>query len=86
MVRLQRRLSRKRYLRSKYVYEYERLSLNIPRKYHDKVKPFLGQDLDMDLSVKGSCLVITLTAAKTFLPAENTPAKLGSERLLEAEF
>ena len=86
MVKIQRRLSRKRYLGSKYVYEYERFSLDIPRKYHDKVKSFLGRDLEMDLSVKGSYLVITLAVAKTFLPAENTPAKLGSERLLEAEF
>jgi len=71
MVRIQRRLSRKRYLGSKYVYEYERLSLDIPRKYNDMIKSFLKQDLDIDLSVKGSHLVITLTPVKTFLPAES---------------
>ena len=45
LVRIQRRVSRKRYLESKYVYEYERISLGIPRKFHNKVKPFLKQRL-----------------------------------------
>jgi len=63
-------------LGGKYVYEYERLSLNIPRKYHEKVKPFLEQDLDMDLSVKGSYLVITLTPAKRFCPPKTPQQNL----------
>jgi hypothetical protein len=67
LVRIQRRISRKRYLGSKYIYEYERISLPIPRKFHNKVKPFLKQDLNMNISIKGSYLVITLTPAKTFL-------------------
>ena len=86
MVRIQLRLSRKRYLGSKYVYEYKRLSLDIPRKFHDKVKSFLKQDLDMNLSIKGSCLVITLTPAKTFRHAEYTPQKSPPERLQTLEF
>jgi len=61
MVRIQCRVSRKQYLGSKQVYEYERISLNIPRKFHSKVKPFLKQDLDMQVTTKGSSLVITLT-------------------------
>jgi len=65
LVKIQLRLSRKRYLGSKYVYEYERISLPIPRKFHKTVKPFLKQDLNMDMSIKGSYLVITLTPAKT---------------------
>jgi len=65
LVRIQCRVSRKRYLGSKYVYEYERISLPIPRKFHKTAKPFLKQDLDMDLATKGSYLVITLAPAKT---------------------
>ena len=65
LVRIQRRVSRKRYLGSKYTYEYERLSLDVPRKLCDKVKPFLKQNLDMDVTIKGSYLIITLTPAKT---------------------
>ena len=86
MIRIQCRVSRKRYLGSKRVYEYERMSLDIPRRFHNKVKPFLKQDLDMDVSIKGSYLVITLTPAKTFLPAENTPQKTAPERLQTLEF
>jgi hypothetical protein len=61
MVRIQCRVSRKHYLGSKQVYEYERMSLHIPRKFQKVVKPFLKQDLDMDVNTKGSSLVITLT-------------------------
>jgi len=61
MVRIQCRISRKRYLGSKQTYEYERMSLHIPSEFHNKVKPFLKQDLDMDVTTKGSSLVITLT-------------------------
>jgi len=86
LVRIQLRLSRKGYLGSKYIYEYERISLPIPRKFHKTVKPFLKQDLKMDLSIKGSYLVITLTPAKTFLPAEYAPQKSAPEKLQTLEF
>ncbi|MBE0513242.1 hypothetical protein IBX38_09355 [Candidatus Bathyarchaeota archaeon] len=61
MVRIQCRVSRKRYLGSKRTYEYERMSLHIPSEFHSKVKPFLNQDLDMDVNTKNGSLVITLT-------------------------
>jgi len=86
LVRIQLRLSRKRYLGSKYVYEYERMSLDIPRKFHNKVKPFLKQNLDIDVNIKGSYLVITLTPAKTFRHAEYAPQKSPPERLHKLEF
>ena len=86
MVRIQSRLSRKRYLGSKRTYDYERLALDIPRKFHNKVKPFLKQDLDMDVNIKGSYLIITLTSAKTFLPAEYAPQKSAPEKLQTLEF
>ena len=77
LVRVQCRVSSKRYLGSKYVYEYERLSLDIPRKFHSKVKPFLKQDLDVDVNIKGSYLVITLTpknvSARRICPAKISP-------------
>jgi len=61
MVRIQCRVSRRRYLGGKRVYEYERMSLHIPRRFHNKVKPFLKQDLDMQVTTKEDSLVITLT-------------------------
>ncbi|MEM2129179.1 MAG: hypothetical protein QXZ70_01130 [Candidatus Bathyarchaeia archaeon] len=75
MVRIQRRISRKRYLNSKHTYEYERMSIHIPRKLHELVKPFLQQDLDITATQKGDSLILTLTPAKTFRHAENTPTK-----------
>jgi len=61
MVRIQCRVSRKRYLGRKQVYEYERMSLHIPRRFHNKVKPFLKQDLNMQVTTKEGALIITLT-------------------------
>jgi hypothetical protein len=52
MVRIQCRVSRRRYLAGKRVYEYERMSLHIPCRFHNKVKPFLKQDLDMQVTTK----------------------------------
>ena len=64
MVRIQLRLSRKRYLNSKHVYEYERVSLHIPRKYHELIKPFLNQDFDVSVAAEKDIIVITLTPQK----------------------
>jgi len=77
MVRIQCRVSRKRYLRSKQTYEYERMSLHIPRKFHNKVRPFLKQDLDMQVTTKGDYLVITLTPVKTRAGEFNNCGKIG---------
>jgi len=64
LVRIQRRVSRKRYLNSKRVYEYERVSLHIPRKYHELIKPFLNQDFDVSVAAEKDIIVITLTPQK----------------------
>jgi len=86
LVRIQRRLSRKRYLGGKYAYEYERLSLDIPRKFHKRVEPFIGHDLDIEISVKDNCLVIALTPRKRFCTPNTAREKLTPERLIGAEF
>jgi predicted RecB family nuclease len=46
------RLAKKRYLNSKSVYEYERISLHIPRKFHGVIKPYLEEDLDLTRLLK----------------------------------
>jgi hypothetical protein len=73
LVRIQRRVSRKRYLNSKRVYEYERVSLNIPRKYHELLKPFLNQDFDVSIAVEKGYIAITLTPRKAFQHARSLP-------------
>lgn len=66
LVRLQMRLARKRYLNSKRVYEYERISLHIPKKLHEVIKPYLDRDLDLKVTVEKDSLIISLTPSKMF--------------------
>ena len=75
MVRLQRRLARKRYLNSKRVYEYEQISLHIPKKFHEAIKPYLNEDLDLGITVEKDALIISLIPSKTLRHAANHPAK-----------
>ena len=53
---------RKRYLNDKHVYEYKRISLNIPRKFHKIVEPFLGKQLKISVTAKDDIVTITLNA------------------------
>jgi len=75
MVRLQKRLARKRYLKSKQVYEYERISLHIPKEFHEAVRPYLKEDLNLTITAETGSLTIVLTPAKTLRHAANDPAK-----------
>jgi len=75
MVRLQKRLARKRYLKSKQVYEYERISLHIPKKFHETVRPYLKEDLDLEVTAESGSLTIVLTPVKTLRHAANDPAE-----------
>ena len=84
MVRIQWRVSKKHYLRSKRTYEYKRISMDIPRRFHEIVKPFLKQDLDINVVTEKDSLVITLTPVKTFRHAEYPPQKSSSESFLHA--
>ena len=61
MVRIQRRIAKKRYLHSKRIYQYGRVSLHIPRKFHEMIKPFLKRDLEMKITAQNGSLVIVLT-------------------------
>jgi hypothetical protein len=79
LVRLQRRLARKRYLNSKRVYEYERISLHIPRKLHEAIKPYLKEDLDLRVATEKGFLILILTPTKTLRHAANTPEKTRSK-------
>jgi hypothetical protein len=75
LVRIQRRVSRKRYLNSKRVYEYERVSLHIPRRYHELIKPFLNQDFGVSVAAEKDIIVITLTPQKAVQHAESPSYK-----------
>ena len=45
IIRIYWRLAKKRYLRGKHTYEYERIYVPIPSRLHDIVRPFLNQRL-----------------------------------------
>lgn len=74
MARLQKRLARKRYLKSKRVYEYERISLPIPKKFHEAIKPFLEKEVNIDVKLEDDVVVISLSPEKTCRHAENSDA------------
>lgn len=60
MVRIQKRLVKKRYY-GKAVYQYPVYSFNIPKKFHELLEPFLGEDLQVDVERGSGTLIITLT-------------------------
>jgi hypothetical protein len=61
------------------VYECERVSLHIPRKYHELIKPFLNQDIDVSVAAEKGIIVITLAPQKPFQHAENPSYKTALE-------
>jgi hypothetical protein len=56
-----RRKSKKRYLGTKNVYEYDVLSVTIPAKYHKTVEPFIGKDLEINVKSENDKIVIVLS-------------------------
>lgn len=60
MARIQRRLVKKRYY-GKAVYQYPVYSFNFPKKFHEFLEPFLGEDLQVDVERGSGTLIITLT-------------------------
>ena len=79
LVRIQHRVSKKHYLKTKRTYKYERLSLDIPRKFHETIGPLLKQDFDVEVKLEKDSVILTLTPEKTFRHAENTPDKTRSD-------
>jgi hypothetical protein len=85
-IKIYRRLGKKRYLRGKHVYEYERIHVPIPRRLHHKVKPFLNQRLEINVANQNSGLVIKLHPVKTFRHAESPPDKTSPKHRPEPQF
>lgn len=47
-------------MNKKRIYEYKRVSLNIPRRFHKAVEPFLDKQLQMKMIAKDNAITITL--------------------------
>jgi len=61
------------------VYEYKRVSLHIPRKHHELIKPFLKQDFDVSVAAEKGIIVITLTQQKAVQHAASPSCKTALE-------
>jgi len=57
------------------MYEYERISLNIPKRFHAIMNPYLEEDLDIEVTSERGSLTIVLTAAETLRHAASTSQK-----------
>jgi hypothetical protein len=55
------------------------MSLDIPKKFHEVLKPFLEKELKIEVKLENDVAVISLSPVKTFRHAENTPDKTPSE-------
>ena len=75
MVKIQTRVSRRHYLKTKRTYEYDRMSLHIPKKYHETVKPFLDQDFAVRLTEENGSLTIVLTPNRNATATSKKPTE-----------
>ena len=64
IIKIYRRLAKKRYLRGKHTYEYERIYVPIPSRSHDIVRPFLNQHLKISITSKKDGSTITTRASE----------------------
>ncbi len=64
MVKIQRRVSIKKYLRGKNTYAYDRLLLEVPRRYRETVIPFAKDDFQVEVTLQEGYLRITFTSCK----------------------
>jgi len=75
LVRIQRRVSKKLYLKAKRTYEYERIFLDIPSKFHEILKPFLKQDFDVKVAMEENRVIVTLTPRENVSACRKPPDK-----------
>ena len=59
MVKIYRRVCKRRYF-SKAVYVYERFFVEVPRRFHELVRPFLDEELKVEVKADSEKLVIVL--------------------------
>lgn len=66
MVRLQLRISKTKYLNGKHTYQYKRMSLPIPRRFHEGMESLLKRDISVNISSdQNGDVLIRLTCPKT---------------------
>jgi len=74
-VKLYRRVGRKRYLGGKYTYEYERIYVPIPSRFHNKIRHLLNHRLNINLTDDQDGILITLHPRENNFARRNHHAK-----------
>ena len=64
MVRIKRSHSKKRYLNGKHVYDYLRLHLPVPSRFVQRLKPYLKEDFQTDMTEDDAKIAFTYTYLK----------------------
>ena len=77
--RFQFRLARKSYLRGKRVYEYGRISLNMPKKYHPLIIPLLKRDMEIKVTAQDGGVLISVNPRSEVSVAE-APATIHTKQ------
>ena len=73
-IRIQRKVSKRRYLDGKRTYTYERFYVPIPKQFHDKIEPFLNKNLKVQVKpVNGGLKIICTPPRKRFCPPKTPP-------------
>jgi hypothetical protein len=74
-IKLYRRVGKKRYLKGKHAYEYERIFVPVPSKFHNQIKPLLDHKVKMTLTQNSDAITITLQPRKNNSARRKHPAK-----------
>jgi hypothetical protein len=64
MVKIKLSPSKKRYLNGKHIYDYVRGHLPIPKKFLIRLKPYLEEDFQADMSEDSTKIALTYTFFK----------------------
>jgi hypothetical protein len=57
------------------------MSVDIPKKFHEVLRPFLEKQLNIDVKRESDVVTISLSPVKTFRHAENTLDKTPPENI-----
>ena len=71
-MRIYHRVSRKKYLHGKRVYEYERFYVPVPKRFQQYVKPFANQDVKVRVEPEKEGFIIRVqTRSKSNFSSRN---------------
>ncbi len=65
--KIMRKLSKKTYCHGKNVYVYERFYIPVPKRFHERIKPFLDKRVRIEVKLENGALDIICR------PCENSP-------------